>query len=68
MFSIISTQLRFRSSYSHFIGDACALPVLLDLLELVRINEDEHDHRVDDHDPPEHVDADAPPLVEQLAG
>ena len=42
------------------------VPGGLDLIELVGVDETEHHHAVDDDDPPEDVDADAPPLVEQL--
>ena len=46
--------------------DASLVPGRLDLVELISVDETEDDHAVDDDDPPEDVDADAPPLVEEL--
>ena len=50
----------------HFVGYGNTAPRLLDLVELECVDETENDHTVNDDDPPEDVDADAPPRVKQL--
>ena len=48
------------------VRDRNAAPRLLYLRELERVDETEDNHAVNNDDPPEDVDADSPPRVEEL--
>ena len=51
----------------HVIGEmSCVFPVLGEVVELVRVDDAENQHGVDDCHPPEDVDRQTPPPVTQL--
>ena len=64
---LTTTKSEAALYYLQFLTNAGPVdPVGWEAFELICVDETQHDHGVNDHDPPESVDCDPPPAIRQL--